>query len=79
MPAILEPISGQLTAMAELAAEVRAQNRGLLRDLRIETVDRGIVLHGFAYSFYGKQIALREVRKRCERAVMGNCITVQKR
>jgi hypothetical protein len=63
-------------ALAQLAADIRNGHRGHLRELRIEVVDGGVVLRGRAGTFYGKQVALHEVRRRCEFAVLANHITV---
>ncbi len=59
-----------------LADAIRAQHRGLLTDLRLEESDDGLVLLGRASSFYGKQIALHEVRRRSGRSVVANRISV---
>jgi hypothetical protein len=67
---------GWASAVIELASEIRARHRDVLRELRIEVVPGGVVLRGRARTFYGKQVALHEVRRRCEFAVVANHITV---
>jgi hypothetical protein len=67
---------GWASAVNELASEIRARHRDVLRELRIEAVAGGVVLHGRARTFYGKQVALHEVRRRCQLAVVANHITV---
>jgi hypothetical protein len=47
----------------DLASDIRERHRGLLRDLRIEVVAGGVVLHGRANTFYGKQVAQHEVMR----------------
>jgi hypothetical protein len=60
----------------ELAADISRRHRGLLRELWIEVGEAGAVLHGRAYSFYGKQLALHEVRRRGGVVVVANRIAV---
>jgi hypothetical protein len=55
---------GVLAAAVRLAADIRRRHRYLLRDLRIEVVAGGVVLHGRAVTFYGKQLAQHEVMRR---------------
>lgn len=61
--------------VSELAAAIRERHRCLLRELRIEVVNEGVVLHGHAYNFYGKQVALHEVLRH-EVPVVANRIAV---
>jgi hypothetical protein len=76
MNMLTEHADGRAAAASDLASEIRARHRNLLRELRIEVVAGGVVLHGHAYTFYGKQVALSEVSQRCEIAVVANHITV---
>jgi hypothetical protein len=62
--------------LAELAAEIRATHRALIRELRIEPVAGGVIIRGRASTYYGKQVAFHEVRRRCGRAVVGNQVCV---
>jgi hypothetical protein len=62
--------------LEQLATDIRNGHRGLLHELRIEVVEGGVVLRGRAGTFYGKQVALHEVRRQCEIAVLANHITV---
>lgn len=64
------------TGPAELAADIRQRNRGLVRDLRLEVAESGVILHGSAYSFYGKQVAQHEVRRLTGLTVLANRMTV---
>lgn len=75
MDALTERPTFLETDVTELAADIRERHRSLLRDLRLEVVDNGVVLHGHAYSFYGKQVALHEVLRR-EVPVVANRIAV---
>jgi hypothetical protein len=63
----------------QLATEVRIRHRDCLRELQIEVVVGGVVLHGRAITFYGKQIAFHEVRHRSRLTVVANRIQVQER
>jgi hypothetical protein len=62
--------------LRELAADIRARHRALLREFRIEEVSGGVALHGFAYSFYGKQIAQHEILRRGDLTIVANSIVV---
>jgi hypothetical protein len=64
-------------AFQELAAEVRNAHRSHLRELRLEVVLGGVILRGLATSYYGKQLALHEVRRRCSLLVVANRIEVE--
>jgi hypothetical protein len=75
MPTPTDPAAGRVPTN-DLAAEIRARHRGLLRELRIEAVEGGVALFGRAYTFYGKQVALHEVRRRCRTPVVANHIIV---
>jgi hypothetical protein len=77
MPTGTTSPSDPATAVRELATVVRNRHRGQLRELRIEVVESGVVLHGRARSFYGKQIAFHEVRRLCALVVVENRIEVQ--
>jgi hypothetical protein len=71
-----ELVAGLAAAVRDLASEIRARHRGLLRELRIEVVAGGVALYGRARTFYGRQVALHEVRRRCPLAVVADHITV---
>lgn len=66
------------TELHRMAAEIQQENRCLIREMRIQSEPDGIVLHGFAYSFYGKQIALSEAKRRTTRRVEANRIEVSR-
>jgi hypothetical protein len=63
--------------LSTLAETIRQRHSGLIRELRIERVPRGIVLHGVTVNFYGKQIALHEVRQRYPVRVVSDQIVVK--
>ena len=62
--------------LQEMAGEIQRQYRSVIREFRIEPVEDGLVLHGFAYLFYGKQVALSEVQRRSSRPIVANRIVV---
>jgi hypothetical protein len=78
MHALTEPTDGRVAAVSKLASDIRQRHRTLLRELRIEVVTGGVVLHGRAYSFYGKQVALHEVMRRSGVTVVANRIVVDR-
>lgn len=77
MPTPTAPAATQPTPR-ELAADIRRRHRGLLRELWIEVGEAGAVLHGLASSFYGKQVALHEVREHAGFVVVANRIVVDR-
>ncbi len=77
MTAPLAPQAASETTLGRLAAEIRNNHRGHLRELRIEAACGGVVLHGRAGTFYGKQLALHEVLRRGGVVVVANRITVE--
>lgn len=66
-------------ALHQLAIEVRNRHRDCLRELYIRAVGEGAILYGQAVSFYGKQIAFHEVRRRLRMKIIANQIKVQER
>jgi hypothetical protein len=72
--ALTVPADDRAAAAGHLASDIRERHRSLLRDLRIEVVAGGVVLHGRANTFYGKQVAQQEVM-RCS-VVVANRIVV---
>jgi hypothetical protein len=72
MPTLTKPTD-------ELATAIRERHRSLLRELRIEVVEGGVILHGRAYSFYGKQVAQHEILRRAQLVLLANRITVASR
>ena len=63
-------------ALDQLAAEIRARHRDVLRDLRFEFVEGGLILRGRATRFYGKQLAFHEVKRHSRLLVLANQIVV---
>jgi len=79
MHTLTEPTSEQPISVSELAADIQWRHRTLIRELHIELVEGGIILHGRAMTFYGKQIAFHEVSCRCRLVVVANRLEVQER
>lgn len=63
-------------ALADLAIEIQHYLRGQIRSLQIEAQGEGVILRGRASSYYGKQLAFHEVRRRSKCAVVANEIEV---
>ena len=61
----------------QLAAEIRNYHRSHLRELRFEVLLSGVVIRGVSRSYYGKQLALHEIRRRCRLLVTANRIEVE--
>ena len=59
----------------KLAEEILKQHRAILREFTIHEEEGGAVLNGYAYFYYGKQMALHEVR-RANLTVIANRIVV---
>ena len=72
--AMTEPAADRAAAANHLASDIRERHRSLLRELRIEVVVGGVVLHGRANTFYGKQVAQHEVMRHS--VVVANRIVV---
>jgi hypothetical protein len=60
----------------ELEDHLRTELRSFVRDLSIEVTSGGLILHGSAYTFYGKQLAQQEVMRRTHLRVLTNRVTV---
>lgn len=71
-----EPIRVTETLPARVAADVLTQHRGLVRELWVEVAEGGVVLHGTAYSYYGKQVAQHEVLRRTGLVLLANRVRV---
>ena len=67
----------QECCLGELAAEIHNCHRSHLRELRFDVVRRCVVIRGVARSYYGKQLALHEIRQRCRLLVTANQIEVE--
>lgn len=65
-------------SVSQVAAEIVRRNRGDLRELEILVTRRGVILHGTARSYYGKQLAFHEVVRRLGMRVIANHIVVEK-
>ncbi|MCS7022525.1 MAG: hypothetical protein NZU63_11935 [Gemmataceae bacterium] len=66
------------TLTARIAADIVQQHRSHLRKLEILVTRRGLILHGSARSYYGKQLAFHEVTRRLGMRVVANHIAVEK-
>lgn len=62
--------------VVDLEGTIRSLHRGLLRDLILELTPNGIILHGFATSFYGKQMAQEEILRTGSWPIVENRIVV---
>lgn len=60
-----------------LAGEIRARHRGRIRDLWLDVMRGEVLIRGVATCYYGKQLALDEVRRRCRLPVAANLIEVE--
>jgi hypothetical protein len=75
LTAATEPDDDWVADASHLASDIRQRHRSLLHDLRIEVVAGGVVLHGRAATFYGKQVAQHEVMRHAV-TVLANRIVV---
>lgn len=73
----LATLSHRDQTLQQLASEVRNRHRDCLRELYIRSVGEGAVIYGQAVSFYGKQIAFHEIRRRLPMTILANQIMVQ--
>ena len=60
----------------QIATRIFQALRSRLRSLRIVLHPNGIVLHGSAYSYYGKQLAQHAVIRATNHPLLGNEISV---
>jgi len=63
--------------LQQLATEVRNAHRDVIRELRLDYVEGGLILRGVATSYFGKQFAFHEVKRRCRLKVLANQIVVR--
>jgi hypothetical protein len=63
-------------AVTELEAKVQYQLSGQIRDFRLTTADRGLILRGHAQTYYAKQLAQEIVMKASELPILANEIEV---
>ena len=66
------PVSSRFLKLAE---EISQKHRYVLREIEIHEDGQGVVLTGFASSYYGKQLAQHEVLK-AQLAIASNRIIV---
>lgn len=74
-PATIEAAAG--AALRRIAADILRTQRCHLHELEIVEAPRGLVLHGRARSYYGKQIAYHEVSRRSGMRILANRIVVE--
>jgi hypothetical protein len=63
--------------LLSLAAEIRSRHRNLVRELRVEVRDGGVILGGKVTCFFGKQIAFHEFARASPVPVIANRIEVE--
>jgi hypothetical protein len=74
MEATLAPPS--LAAMAELEARIQAHLNKRVRDFQLVMRGDGLVLHGFAATYYAKQLAQHAVLEATTLPILANEIQV---
>jgi hypothetical protein len=57
----LSKVDSQEPCVSTLAMQIVGRNRSLIAELQLEIKSGGVILHGFAYTYFGKQIAQEEV------------------
>jgi hypothetical protein len=62
--------------LRELAADILRRFRCHVGALSIDLAAGGLVLHGLAFSYYGKQLVLHEVMTRARFPIRANCVEV---
>jgi len=77
MSTALVCLENQECCLRELAAEICQCHRSHLRKLWFDVVLKCVIIRGVATSYYGKQLALHEVRRRCTMLVVANQIEVE--
>jgi hypothetical protein len=63
-------------SIGSIESAVRSLHRSHLRDLSIERTPAGLILHGRATSYFGKQMAQEEVLRRWTGPILSNRIVV---
>jgi hypothetical protein len=63
-------------SLGVIEAAVRSRYRSYLRDLTIERTPEGLILHGRATSYFGKQMAQEEILREGTWPIVSNRIVV---
>jgi hypothetical protein len=73
-----EPSIDLTTANGATELEVRIQCRlgGQIREFRLVVVEKGLILHGRAHTYYAKQLAQHAVMEATELRILANEIEV---
>ncbi|HSQ57984.1 MAG TPA: hypothetical protein VLM40_19830 [Gemmata sp.] len=70
------PLGNVESTLELIAAAIREQHRDVIRELRLVYIEGGVIIHGKATSFYGKQVAFHELKRRMKLEVLANAIVV---
>jgi hypothetical protein len=69
-------IDNPADGLGEIESTIRSLHRSYLRDLSIERTPDGLILHGRATSYFGKQMAQEEILRRGKWPILSNRIVV---
>jgi hypothetical protein len=72
------PLREQERDLDRLATDTRDRHRGHLREFRIEVAEGGVVLHGVAAAFYGKQLAQQALLRRGFHVIANRIVVVSR-
>lgn len=61
---------------SELEAHIQCRLSGYLSDFKLVALDRGLILHGRAPTYYAKQLAQQMVMEATEKPILANEIEV---
>ena len=79
MNALTEQAREPRLAVCEIVAEIWGKHRDKIHELWIDVVEGGVIIHGHAHSFHGKQVAQHEVLNRTNLVLLANKMTVWER
>jgi len=65
-----------LEIVAQLEGHAQSQLNGRVRDLRLVVRENGLILHGRAHTYYGKQLAQHAVMQATRLPIQANEIEV---
>ena len=60
----------------ELEARIQCRLGGQIREFRLAIVDKGLILRGYAHTYYAKQLAQHAVMEATELPILANEIEV---
>jgi hypothetical protein len=66
-----------VASLSLIAADIVRRHRNHLQELEILLTNHGLILHGVALSYYGKQLAFHTVEQRLGMRVVANYIVVK--